>query len=119
MIFENFQLVTIKNQQTIEIDYLGQIIDLHNASEFLKIIYTIRESVLTLFWNYYSDNKVMPFQIIFKNVNYLKILPRDTEMPREEDDCLEEIFYNEKLEFKFMGGAEIVVGAEKVRFEKV
>lgn len=118
MNFENFKLVVTKDQQIIEIDYLGEIMDLHNASEFLRIEYIVKKCLLNLFWNYYSDDSIIPFQIKFENVNYFEISPRDNEIPKDEDDCLEEIIYNEKIEFKFMGGVRIIVGAEKVFFEK-
>lgn len=120
MKLENFKLVKIKNQQIIEIDYLGKIFDLHNAAEFLKIDYVIKTSILTLFWKYYFDeNNIILFQIKFEGVEYFQISQRDNEMPKEEDDCLEEIIYEENFEFKFMGGMRIVVKAEKVYFEKI
>lgn len=120
MELENFKLVKINNQQIIEIDYLGDIFDLHNAAEFLRIDYVIKTSILTLFWRYYFDEKnIIPFQIRFDGTTFLEIFPRDIEMPKEEDDCLEEIIYGDNFEFKFMGGMKIVVNAEKVYFEKI
>jgi hypothetical protein len=120
MKFKNFKLVEIKNQQIIELDYLGEIFDLHNAAEFLKIEYAVKTCVATLFWNYYSDGKkIIPFQIKFEGTNYFKVFPRDNEMPKNEDDCLEEIIYGEKIEFRFMGGMKIVIKAEKVSIDKV
>jgi|SRR5690606_30336068 len=120
MKLENFKLVKINNQQIIEIDYLGEIFDLHNAAEFLRIDYVIKASILTLFWKYYFDEKnIILFQIKFEGVEYFQISPRDNEMPKEEDDCLEEIIYGDIFEFKFMGGMKIVVNSEKVSFEKV
>ncbi|GIK68933.1 MAG: hypothetical protein HND27_10815 [Bacteroidetes bacterium] len=119
MKIENFKLVEVENQQIIEIDYLGEIFDLHNAAEFLKIDYVIKTSILTLFWNYYFDEKnIIPFQIMFEGVQYFEIFPRDSEMPKVEDDCLKEIVHGEKFEFRFMGGMKIVAKADKVSFEK-
>ena len=119
MKIKNFKLVEVKNQQIIEIDYLGDIFDLHNAAEFLKVEYAIKTCILTLFWNYYFNGKnIIPIQLKFEGTNYFEISPRDNEMPKEEDDCLEEIIYGEKFEFRFMGGMKIVVGAEEVSFKK-
>jgi hypothetical protein len=118
MKLENFRLVEINNQQIIEIDYQGEIYDLHNAAELLRIDFVLKTSMLTLFWQYYFDeNNIVPFQIRFENINYLEILPRDSDMPKGEDDCLEEIVSGENIEFKFMGGMRIVVNAENVSFE--
>jgi hypothetical protein len=119
MKLENFKLVEVVNQQIIEIDYQGEIYDLHNAAEFLRIDYIIKTSILTLFWKYYIDEKnIVQFQIRFEGISYFEIFPRDSEIPKDEDDCLEEIVYGEKFEFKFMGGMKIVVKADKVSFEK-
>ena len=119
MKFDNFKLVNINNQQIIEIDYFGEVFDLHNAAEFLRIDYVIKTSMLILLWRYYFDEKnIIPFQMRFEGVTYFEVFPRDREMPKEEDDCLEEIIYDEKMEFKFMGGMKIIVEADKVSFEK-
>ena len=120
MKLENFKLMKVNNQQIIEIDYMGEIFDLHNAAEFLRIDFVIKTSILTLFWKYYFDERnIVPFQIRFEGITYFEIFPRDSEMPKNEDDCLEEIIYGEKFEFKFMGGMKIVIKAEKVSFEKL
>lgn len=120
MKLENFKLIKINNQQIIEIDYLGEIFDLHNAAEFLRIDYVIKTSILTLFWKYYFDEKnIILFQIKFEEVEYFQISPRDNEMPKEEDDCIEEIIYGHNFELRFMGGMKIVVKSEKVSFEKI
>ena len=120
MKLENFKLVKINNQQIIEIDYFGEIFDLHNAAEFLRIDYVIKTAILTLFWKYYfSEKNFILFHIKFEGVEHFQISPRDNEMPKEEDDCLEEIIYGVDFEFKFMGGMKIVVKSEKVFFEKI
>ena len=119
MKFKNFKLVEFPSQQIIEIDYLGEIFDLHNAAEFIKIEYVIKTSTLILFWNYYyNENNIIPIQIELNNCSSFLIFPRDSEMPREEDDCLEEIIYNKQLEFKFMGGMKISIEAEEAIFRK-
>lgn len=120
MKLDNFKLVKVNNQQIIEIDYRGEIFDLHNAAEFLKIDYVIKTSMLTLFWKYHFDEmNIIPFQIRFDGTINFEICPRDSEMPKEEDDCLEEIIYNEKFEFRFMGGMKIIIEADRVSFEKM
>ncbi len=67
MKFKNFKLVEAKNQQIIEIDYIGEIFDLHNAAEFLKIEYAVKTHLLTLFWNYYFDEKIVYPPAILRN----------------------------------------------------
>lgn len=119
MTFKNFRLLEIKDQQIIEIDSFGQVFDLHNAAEFLKLEYTVKPRMLTLFWNYYFDEKtILPIRIRFENTKSFEILPRDNEMPLEEDDCLEQIVYGDAFEFRFRGGMKIVVVAENACFEK-
>lgn len=119
MKFRNFKLIEVKDQQIIEIDYLGEIFDFHNAAEFLKIEYVVKTCLLTLFWNYYFDEKnIITIQIKFEGTKYFEILPRDNEMPKEEDDCLKEIIFGKKFEFIFMGGMKIVVEANEVSVEK-
>jgi hypothetical protein len=99
---------------------LGEIFDLHNAAEFVRIDYVIKTSTLTLFWKYYFDEKnIILFQIRFDGTTYFEILSRNSEISKEEDDCIEEIIYDEKFEFKFMGGMKIIVKATKVSFEKI
>lgn len=120
MKLENFRLVKFNNQQIIEIDYLGEIFDLHNAAEFLRIDYAVKAAMLTLFWKYYFDEKhIILFNLKFEEVEYFQIFPRDNEMPNDEDDCLEEINYGNNFEFKFMSGMKIVVKSKKVYFERV
>jgi len=114
MEFVNFKLVDIENQQIIELNYLGKTLDLHNAAEFLRFIYEINSMSLILEWRYYFDDKISLFHIKFENVSYLKVSPRDIEIPLMEDDCLEEIICLEQLEFRFMGGMKIVVNADKI-----
>lgn len=112
-------MVIEKQQQIIEIDFMGEIFDLHNAAEFLKIEYVVKTSVLTLFWNYYQDeNKVIPIRIKFDRTDSFEVIPRDIQMPKDEDDCLEQIIYNDKMEFIFMGGMKIIVNACTASFEK-
>lgn len=119
MKIENFELIKVDGQQVIEIDFLGEVFDLHNAAEFLRIDYVIKTSTLRLFWQYYFDKKnIITFQIRFDDTSYFEVFPRDSEMTKEEDGCLEEIILDENFEFKFMGGMRIVVKAEKVIFIK-
>jgi hypothetical protein len=120
MIFNNFKLEHFSNQQIIEINYLDEVYDLHNASEFLKFEYDIKNLSLILFWNYYKNDGtiIIPFQIIFEEVTFFEVMSRDDEMPKEEDSCLEQIINNEKMIFSFMGGMKIIVGARTARLTK-
>ncbi len=119
MNFRNFRLVGVNHHQIIEIDYLGEIFDLHNAAELSKFEYNMKESILVLYWDFFlNDNEVVGIRLKFNTVEFFEILPRDMEIPKEENECLEEIILNETIEFKFMGGIKIIVKADEVSFEK-
>lgn len=121
MDLQNFKFIIAKHQQIIEINYLNQIFDLHNAAEFIMIQHLIKSQKLILFWNYYiAENNIIQFQLIFEETSYLEILPRDDEMPLYEDETLEQIFYDgNKMTFCFMGGMKIIVVSNAVRFVKI
>lgn len=114
----NFSLAqSTPRHQIIEVNYLGEELDLHNAAEFLKFEYAVGTRTLTLFWNYYYEDgaNIVPFQMEFSHVNDFSVLPRDPEIPINEDDCLKEIIFNERFILRFMGGREISVDAESCK----
>lgn len=89
---------------------------MHNADEFLAFDFAIGSSLLTLFWNYYFDEKnVLPFQLRFENTRYLNVFPRDAKKPSDEDDRLELIIFNDKFELHSIGGIKMFILAENVQ----
>jgi len=118
MNLKNFKLKKEKEQQIIEIESQGQLYDLHNAAEFINVEFNIKTCTSILHWNYYLDEKkIIPFKIVFSDVSHFEVSPRDPEMPIEEDDCLEQIIYDDKFKFKFMGGMKIIIRATEAYLE--
>jgi len=116
--FWNFKLVVLQQQQIIEINYLNQVYDLHNAAEFLKIEYLIRPSSFKVYFNYHFKDVIKKYQLIFKEVSHFEVSP--TKLPNDEDDTLEQIIYsNDRITFSFMGGMHIAVESNKVRLNEV
>lgn len=69
---------------------------------------SIENSIVILKWKYYddynSDKNIILFQLQFESVKCFEILPRDVNIPKEENNCLRDIIYNSKsIEFSFMG----------------
>ena len=79
-----------------------------------------------------DPNLPLSVHIEFFNIHYLKIHPRDSEMPFTEDDCLASFGYDcdedgldgqfwmdgpadptWRWSFEFQSGAEIVIGGER------
>ncbi len=156
MRFSNFSLSDVSNPgQMIAFKAEGLEWDLHDYADFEGFDYstTITGSTLTLKWhlgariikwrdaggqygipNYPADG----FHLVFSNVDYLEIAPRDVEMPRGEDLGISSLFcieagegrlsltvpYHARCEdeischlvFLFNGGQIIRVGAEKAEF---
>ena len=115
MDFQNYKLATAGSRPIIEIIYLNDILDLHNACEFVGLEYNVKENTFFLFWKYYykyTEVDIKDFKVIFENVQSLKILPRDNEIPFYEDESIREIIYNDGvIAFHFMGGMEIEIEA--------
>lgn len=119
MELKNFSFRKSVNHPIIEIDYSGEIFDLHNAAEFIKIEYSIERKEVVLIWNYYYwEKSIIQIQLVCEGVDFFKVFPRDADMPCEEDDCIEEIVHGEKLTLKFIGGMQIIIGGHKVSFIK-
>ena len=147
----------------IALHALGVEWDLHNYAEFDGFDYSTaitNDSNLTLKWHIaerviewrnshgFPNAQGVPiypgnsFGLIFFNVNYLEVAPRDPEMPSDEDKCLAAVSFIEADEdsamyregaftnydpsqqndvsyhigFCFRGGQFIRVGAEKAEF---
>lgn len=111
------------NKDVIEIYTQDRVIDLHNACEFIKYTYNVKERTLLLKWVYFKNedyNCGKDCQIILKNSTQVEISPRDKEMPFSEDDCLDKLVYSEKedtITLSFWGGIEIKCKCEVFRFE--
>jgi hypothetical protein len=158
MHLSNFSLTDVSaHGQQIAFKAVGLEWDLHDYADFEGFDYstTVNSSTLTLKWrigeriikwrdagcqygvpNYPANG----FSLVFSNVDYLEILPRDVKMPRGEDLGISMVFCIEASEdsfrelgptlyfapceetgpyhlvFQFNGGQMIRVGAEKAEF---
>lgn len=130
----------------IEIHTNSNIYELHNDADFNEIIYSLENHELLLIWNYpgewfLNDSNWLEninylethdlinlskrkIALIFENVTFLKINPRDVEIPIKENKTLDEIYtYDETinkecLRFEFMSEMTITVIADSVYFDR-
>ena len=89
----------------IEIRAFEQFWDLHNIAAFDGLRQDLQQDTLELNWHidpefarqkYPADS----FAILFRDIEFLEITPRDSEMPKSEDICLSSVsrvLPNEKL----------------------
>src|SRR5215203_5122351 len=85
--------VNFEITQTIELNINERCFDLHNNFDFVNFEYKVEERVLLLRFKKSSGDWVRKDESDFlvlehKNVNYLNIIPRDSEVPFSEDKCL-------------------------------
>lgn len=112
-------------------------LDLHNAFGFLSFEYNVANRTASLSWRRRSREGVDPdlprgIRIDFFDVDYLKVEPRDPDVPFSEDDCLDSFGYDSdegwtdgqfwvdgpaepawRWSFVFRSGAEIVIGGAR------
>jgi len=128
----------------IEIDAYGVVWNLHD-SQFQFLRQDIVKGTVELRWElseYHKASGQYPsyrFSILFSEVSQFEICPRDTKMPRNEDECLE-LFQRVDnpasltapaslgrssmmplqpdylMLFEFHGGQKILIGAETATF---
>lgn len=109
----------------IEIESNDDVWDLHNACEFIEFTHKTPEKCLILIWNYYDYDSGLvskKIRITLSGVTMLKVTPRDSDMPYDEDTCLERLIYyadNNKLVFEFRGGVLIEVVCTKFSFQAI
>jgi hypothetical protein len=112
-----------KSHRIIEIIKDKQKYDLHNAGEFLGFIFSIKNKSMVLEWKYYDleGNPIDKFiRINCNDIIEFNISNRDNEMPQFEDECLEEIQFNDNdniLNFIFRGGQEIKIICKTLVFK--
>ncbi len=113
-------------------------LDLHNNFDFKALDYSVEKRKLVLIWHrsegeWVSSDTPKTLSIEFNEVSEFRFLPRDSEKPFTEDNCLNSFGYwvdedwskgvflvepNQKVEpqwltaIDFMSGAELVVQAE-------
>lgn len=114
MKLQNLSLIKEENQSIIEIESSGEVYDLHNAADFLGLLYNLENRTLTLSWKYHRDTGIINLSLIFNSVSSLEISPRDILMPEEEDNCLKEIIHSDLFNLSFMSGMSITINAEFV-----
>lgn len=121
-----------------------KVYDLHNDADFLGLRYNVSEKKILLIWrypsNWFMENGINIYEhdyiekhnilkvereikLIFDLVSYLQIIPRDSEIPFSEDNCLANIiiengdkFNDEKFIFEFQSGLEIGIKAKSITF---
>lgn len=113
-------------------------LDLHNNFDFKKLDYSVEKRSLVLYWqrskgDWVSSETPAKLTIEFKEVSEFRFMPRDSEAPFTEDNCINSFGYwvdedwaegvimvepNQKAEpnwltaIDFMSGAILVVQAE-------
>lgn len=113
-------------------------LDLHNSFNFTHLDYSIVQRNLVLHWeratgDWVSSNTPSSLTIKFTTVSEFRFMPRDSEVPFTEDDCINSFGYwvdedwtdgeviiapNQKVEphwltaINFMSGAILAVQAE-------
>ncbi len=94
MKFQNFTI--LDEPYAIEIEAFGIIWDLHNVADFHGFTQDIHQNTVVMNWKidqryalqkYPADS----FELLFINVNYLEIAPRDKDLPHSEDNCVASI----------------------------
>lgn len=73
-------------------------LDLHNNFDFKNIDYSLEERKLVLNWqrskgDWVSSDTPKALTIEFKEVSEFRFMPRDSEMPFTEDDCINSFGY--------------------------
>ncbi|HZL13806.1 MAG TPA: hypothetical protein VFC85_06640 [Verrucomicrobiae bacterium] len=121
-----------------EISAFEQLWDLHNIASFDGFQQDFQQDTFELNWHIdpeYASQKypANSFAILFRDVKFLEITPRDSDMPKLEDICLSSVsgvLPNEKLArnpdtiegqefhllFKFQSELTIRVGAKSAEF---
>ena len=101
--------------QNYAIHFDNKHLDLHNNFDFEEFFYNIEKRQLTLHWKGVKADWVPadnPSKLIITiyEVGFLKIVPRDNEMPFSEDTCLNDLTYYSSSERE---EDECVYGQEK------
>lgn len=131
-----------RNFEIVDGIYLVQKIyelDLHNNFDFMNLDYSVEKRKLTLSWkrsqgDWVAADTPKALTIEFINVSEFRFMPRDSEAPYTEDDCVNTFGYwvdeewaegvimvesNQKAESQwltaidFMSGAVVAVQAER------
>ncbi|MCB1052283.1 MAG: hypothetical protein KDC71_16905 [Acidobacteria bacterium] len=90
-----------RNFEIVEGIYLVQgsyELDMHNNFDFKNLEYSLEERKLVLNWlrsegDWVSSNTPKSVTIEFHEVSEFRFMPRDSEMPYTEDDCIDSFGY--------------------------
>lgn len=131
-----------RNYEIVDGIYLvqdGYELDLHNNFDFKNLEYSVSERKVVLHWersngDWVGSETPRALDVEFSGVSEFRFMPRDSEVPFTEDDCINAIGYwvdedwaegviwaepNQKVEpqwltgIDFMSGAVIAVQAER------
>lgn len=80
------------------LSFNGKHIDLHNNFNFLGFEYDVTKMTAILRWEKSTEEwanreTITGLSICHRNVTYMHVIPRDSEMPTTEDSCLKDITY--------------------------
>ncbi len=142
MRLENFEI-----RSEIELQTSNLIWELHNFADFLGLELIPAENIAVMRWSVPSatnpwgclENKSSGMTLRFKNLQFLKIGPRDKDLPLTEDTCVSDILKvvpgNEgidpylrtcldgsdsfRLIFQFQSGREIEIESDAVELVPV
>jgi hypothetical protein len=88
MTLKNFEI----EDDTVGLTFEGMYLDLHNCYDIEGFQYSNAEQVFQLKFRkgkYGTHESPESFELLFKNVSFLKIGERDAEMGASDDTCLE------------------------------
>jgi hypothetical protein len=120
-------LVNFRLLDMITIEAKAKEWDLHNAFSLDAIIQRIPERTVTLAWKLSGygtpPSGVERIEIVFRDVDYFEVTPRDAEIPDFGEDLCLSMMQHEPLlgggfhlQFEFRGGQNVRVGAREAKF---
>ena len=110
-----------KELYQIEIITKEQLIDLHNACEFIEYKHNKKDKSLQLLWHFYFDYENALFRkvgLICQNISSMDISAKDLDVPRTEDECLEKTYTYDThgICFEFRGGQVFNITCDTVTY---
>lgn len=108
----------------IEIKVGDEIIDLHNACEFMGVSFILKRGAILTEWRYfpnYQENIYRNFEILFEGVKSFEIVTWDNAIPFEQNSTLDELAFDDdfpnRTELEFNGGLKILIVASSLLFQ--
>lgn len=91
-------IVNFEIENNYALSFNGKHIDLHNNFNFWGFEYDVTKMTAILRWEKSTEQwaireTITGLSICHRNVTYMHVTPRDSEMPTTEDSCLKDITY--------------------------